>query len=169
MGIYFRPGITRHPEGVGLGYARFHWGIWIEPKGSRGKGTIYQVFYEPSYSNIACSGGWGFYKEIFEDKTIGLNMMGRIMVGKIPSDVTKEQVAALLSGIPLPKMDTEPIENCVSWTKDALAELQRRGWADQFDIESFMDHALERATSWLEAGLFPRTNVKENYTQRKFP
>lgn len=96
-------------------------------------------------------------------------MMGRIMVGKIPNDVTKEQVTAVLLGIPLPRTDTEPVENCVSWTKEALAELQQKGWADQFDIQSFMHHALERAMSWLEAGYFPRANIKENYTQRKFP
>jgi hypothetical protein len=91
VSLYFRPGVTRHPDGAELGYARFHWGIWVEPKGSQGIGIIYQVFYEPPYSNVAGSGGWKFYKENFENKRADINIMGRIMVEKIPNDVKRNR------------------------------------------------------------------------------
>ncbi|GAW22120.1 hypothetical protein ANO14919_116550 [Xylariales sp. No.14919] len=96
-------------------------------------------------------------------------MLGRIMVGKIPNDVRPDHVNAVLSSIPLPRIDVKPAENCVSWTVAALQELRGRGWVDSFDLQSFMNYASDRASYWCRDNYYLGKNLKENYTGRKFP
>ena len=83
----------------------------------------------------------------------------------MPKDVTEEQMATVLKEIPLPNAKAEPAENWVSWVTNALAEFQKRGWAEAFEIPEFLDHGAERARQWWIHD-FPYSVAKENYTQR---
>jgi len=172
VAAYFRQGITQDPQSVQLGTARFHWAIWIEPKGSMGPGACYQVYSEDTYRNVPGSGGWNYNYRPTADYTRSGSMIGRLMIGKLPPGVTCDDVDAVLSRLPLPRENVHPIENCVTWTMAAIEQLQARGWADMFDIRTFMDWALRTVTEWYRSkggrgwiGVF----LKTNFTNRKFP
>lgn len=169
MALYSRGGVTSATQSHELHYARFHWAIWTEPKGSTGMGSCYQVLKGDSFVNVPGSGGWRFDYSRTANYTRSNAMLGRIMVGKIPSNVSPDHVSAIVSRIPLPRDNVAPVENCVSWTMAALQELQRHSWVDDFNVQGFMDHALDRASCWYRDNYNLRRNVKENYTERKFP
>ena len=50
-----------------------------------------------------------------------------------------------LNSIPVPVKGAEPEQNCVSWTRSAIRELQEKGLAEQFEVDKFMDDALRYA------------------------
>lgn len=163
VGLYFRQGITANPLSTSLNHARFHWAIRVEPKGSNGRGTCYEVKEEDVYVNVLGSGGWRYYRTEAEGDPM---LMGRIMVGKLPRGVGAADVDGMLKEVPLPREGAEPLENCVSWTERALGALRGRGWVEEFDIGGFMEHARERVTLWFESGVYPEKMSIDNYTQR---
>jgi hypothetical protein len=120
------------------------------------------------YANMPGSGGWRYDYRPKADYKKSTALIGRIMVGKLPNTTTPDQLSQILSRMPLPRRDVEPIENCVSWTRAALEELQKVGAAEPFNIAEFMDHAMGRASAWHDAGLYPGKQIMENYTERKF-
>ncbi|KAK2863694.1 hypothetical protein FQN49_004090 [Arthroderma sp. PD_2] len=75
-------------------------------------------------------------------------MLGRMMIGKLPQGTTPQDVNNLLKDVALPRVNTTPIDNCVSWVKAAIQELQKKQWAEDFDIDKFMDHTLNEADKW---------------------
>lgn len=165
IGLYFRQGITSREESVQMGYARFHWGLWVEEKGAPGPGTCYEAVEEDVYANIPGSGGWKFKCRDADHRRSNM-LMGLIMIGKLPSGVGPQDVKALLSQIPLPKPEAVPIENCISWTEAAIVALQGRGWVEDATLRKLMDHAHDRATHWVRSGVYPGEQVRENYTSR---
>ncbi|KAI0515180.1 hypothetical protein F5B22DRAFT_656366 [Xylaria bambusicola] len=171
VALYSRQGITSHEQSHELGYARFHWAIWTEPKGSTGDGSCYQVIKADTYVNIPDSGGWRYNYIKAANCPRSRSMLGRIMVGKIPNGIDQDAVDDVLSKVPVPRDNTDPAENCVSWTLAALKELVQHGWVDDyFDLEHFMDWALERATEWCSIERRPDgQKEKLNYTRRPFP
>ncbi|KAI1750365.1 hypothetical protein F4782DRAFT_532474 [Xylaria castorea] len=171
VAAYFREGITSSEGSYELlQHARFHWAIWIEPKGSTGIGACYQAMKYDEFVNIPDSGRWQYEYINTADYTRSASMLGRIMVGKLPKDVSPELVADILfGGVPLPAENNDAVENCVNWTMAALRELQLRGCVDNFDIQDFMDHALQRANSWYSNSSWRERNLKETYVQRRFP
>ncbi|KAI0444041.1 hypothetical protein F4803DRAFT_549617 [Xylaria telfairii] len=170
VAAYFREGITSSQWSEELlHHARFHWAIWTEPKGSTGTGSCYQAMKYDEFINVPDWGGWQYEYIINADYTRSGSMLGRIMVGKLPNDVSPYLMADTLSSIPLPTENNHHVENCVNWTVAALQELQRRGWVDNFDTHRFMDHALRRANSWYSNSCWRERNLKETYVLRRFP
>lgn len=168
---YFRQGITRNPESKQLGHARFHWAVWVVPKGSTGRGASYQVRYEDAYTNVPGSGGWKCLYDADDDYVGDPTVIGRLMIGKLPPGVSHEDVRAVLEKVALPREDAEPLENCVSWTREAVRELQQWGWAEKFEVEEFIGCALGNFTQWFDSGEeWSGLGFKENYVRnRKFP
>ncbi|KAH8158177.1 hypothetical protein CIB48_g10067 [Xylaria polymorpha] len=170
VAAYFREGITSSQGSEELlHHARFHWAIWTEPKGSTGTGTCYQTIKYDRFINNPDWCGWQYECISNADYTRSGSMLGRIMVGKLPNDVTLSLMADTLSTIPLPTENNHPPENCVNWIVATLQELQRRGWVDNFDIQRFMDYALRRANSWYRNSSWRERNMKVTYVQRRFP
>lgn len=163
VGLYFRQCITANPDSTSLNHARFHWAIRVEPKGSDGRGACYEVKEEDVYVNVPGSGGWRYHCTADESEPM---LIGRIMVGKLPPGIDAASVDGLLREVPLPREGAEPLENCVSWTEEALGVLRGRGWVEEFDVKEFMEHARDRATVWFEGGVYPGKVSTENYTQR---
>ncbi|EXJ91608.1 hypothetical protein A1O3_00156 [Capronia epimyces CBS 606.96] len=106
---------------------------------------------------------WVFRTKVQVDDLHSGNQIGRIMIGKVPSDVTDSEIEAILNEVPLPIKDATPKQNCVTWTVAAIQALQKRGMAEAFDVNKFMDDALELADQWLEN---PGPNKFHNYTNR---
>ena len=61
IAAYFRQAITSNPASrEELKHAAYHWAIWVEPKGSRGEGSSYDVKHHPSYPTVDDPGGWRY-------------------------------------------------------------------------------------------------------------
>lgn len=100
------------------------------------------------------------------------------MVGKLSPGTDGADLDRVLQSIPLPETSTirltppldgqlddvdrsnpelggKQSQNSVTWIRLALAALRQRGWADDFEIQAFMDFALDlgdggrTGTRWL--------------------
>ncbi|KAI0394665.1 hypothetical protein F5Y17DRAFT_475471 [Xylariaceae sp. FL0594] len=118
VAVYYRDSISGRSDSQSLGYAKFHWAIWVEPKGGDGSGTCYHVSDQDTYVNVPGSGGWQFEARK-ADFYKSRNYVARFRVG-------------------------EAAQNCISWTMAALKELQAIGVVDKLDITKFMDFALKK-------------------------
>lgn len=143
VAVYFRQAITSDEKTRNeLQHAAYHWAIWVEPKDSSGEGSSYDVKQHPAYANIGDPGGWRYNYREAADFGRSQCMLGRIMIGKLPKGVTIKDLHDALQKLPLPRENTDPAENCVTWTKGAIGELQQRNWVEQFNLDRFMDDAL---------------------------
>ncbi|KAH7309021.1 hypothetical protein B0I35DRAFT_491017 [Stachybotrys elegans] len=169
VALYYSQGLASNPRANARDHTRFHWAIWVEPRGSKGEGACYQVLYPDRYLNGSHSGEWLFNYQANADYTRSHTMLGRIMVGKLPPRISLDDVRMILTRLPLPVRDS-PIDTCDSWAFRALEELQKYGCVDDFDVPGFMDHAHAKASEWCRLGGYPAVNKKENYRpDRKFP
>ena len=95
-------------------------------------------------------------------------MLCKIMIGKLPSNINAQDVGNMLNtnNIPLPLYDTNPLQNCVSWVKQAIAMLQRNRCAENFNIDQFANYAVQQAAQSYAAN--PRLDAvtTSNYSNR---
>lgn len=168
VAVYFRQGITSDSKSRdALTHAAYHWAIWVEPKGSRGEGSSFDVKQHPPYTNIGDPGGWRYTYKDTADWRRSQSMLGRIMIGKLPKNTSKQDLNAILEKLQLPQEDAAPVQNCVSWTKDAIEHLQKRQLVEQFDVDQFMDHALSLGDDWYQTSRDLKAGPKKvNYTNR---
>lgn len=148
---FVRDGISNNPSlETTYGHAMYHWGIWVEPKGSEGPGRLYDVEeHQPMNSAEGpIPGGW---KSGLRDSNFNTNyrLIGRIMIGKLPAGKGYHEIEALLNQVPVPVNGTQ--EDCIVWTKNVIRSLQGRDsttpWAEKFNVDDFMDHAYSRIKS----------------------
>lgn len=152
------------------GYAMYHWGIWVEPKNGRGVGRRYDVEEHPPMNSAAgpIPGGWKFgLRE--ENSRRSIRLIGRIMVGKLPAGKGYNDIEALLGQIPLPVDGSS--ENCITWAMNVVHLLQGQEltpWAEEFNVDEFMDYAYSRIKGWYQEGEWRHANHKESYVKRRF-
>lgn len=147
--------------------AKYHWGIWVEPKGSEGEGTSFDI-ETPTSTNFTGASLFGLRLQTEDHKTTPPNMLGRLMIGKLPEGSTAKEIGPVLSEIPLPGDPGSPIQDNVSWIKAAIMELQEASCAERFFVEQFIKDAVSRAKKW-ESNR-SKGPGKVNYTRsRTFP
>ncbi|KAJ5550595.1 hypothetical protein N7535_001462 [Penicillium sp. DV-2018c] len=152
-----------------LGHAAYHWGILIAPK--RSKGPDCYAFDATdgiildSGRDLNPEGNWHFREKANHNPEKDGHFLGRVMIGKVPNEVTYAEIHGLLAAIPLPQKGALPEQNCVTWTRAAICELQRKGLVEQFDLDRFMDESLAFADRRLKDT--DSTPVSMNYTSRR--
>lgn len=145
----------------------FHWGLWLEPKGSQGHGTSFDLEDALAYTNVSNPFGWRLH--IDEHKTFPPNMLGRIMIGKMVLGSSDADVAQILTQVQLPNEPGSRVADSVEWIKRVIAELQELGCAEVFGIDVFIDKALSHAVTW-SSKKQKEEPEKINYTwSRTFP
>ncbi|OOG00696.1 hypothetical protein ASPCADRAFT_125706 [Aspergillus carbonarius ITEM 5010] len=134
-----------------LGYAAYHWGIIAPPKESTGRDCyLFDVFdghmIDPA-TNIDRNPSlvWKRRSRSNINPNLSGSLVAQIMIGKVPNDVTFQQMDASLNTLPVPRKGILPEENCVTWIRLAIGKLQEEGWAEQFDIDRFLDFSLAYA------------------------
>jgi hypothetical protein len=146
---------------------KYHWGIWIEPKGSEGEGTSFEIEDATTYSSRTSP--FGMRLLIEDHKTTPPSMLGRLMIGKMPEGSTGKDIGPILSEIPLPGDPGSPIPDGVAWIKAAILELQEANCAERFFVDQFVKDAVSRAKRW-ETNRAKGAAKKVNYTRsRTFP
>ncbi|ERF73302.1 hypothetical protein EPUS_03135 [Endocarpon pusillum Z07020] len=171
VALYFRQGISNEPAlRQEYQHAAYHWAILVMPKSSEGEGSTYDVKYQDAYSNLPGSGGWGYFYRGEADMRQSRAILGQVMIGKLPKNIGSGDVDQMLRRIPIPQDNTDPVQNCVSWLVHAIQELQQHECAEQFDVNQFMNDALQLGDRKVSQDPLLRSQpFKENYTSRKFP
>ncbi|KAG6040779.1 hypothetical protein E4U41_007048 [Claviceps citrina] len=76
------------------------------------------------------------------DPMLSNKLLGSIVVGEMPEDISFEELKAFFHQVPPPVKNTHPQQSCVTWALDAIRSMQKQGWAWEFDVEQFKDTAL---------------------------
>lgn len=102
-------------------------------------------------------------------------LLGRVMVGKVADDgADSSTIQAQLEAVPLPVNSSNnsnemmgpeqrPVQNCVSWVKEAVRKLQGVGFVEEFEVDGMMDAALRFADECMKK---PDSRAVMNYTRR---
>jgi hypothetical protein len=84
-------------------------------------------------------------------------------IGKLPKNVTNAPVEALLERTTLPLSDQTPERSCVTWTRDAIVDLQRAGFVDgSLSVEAVMAVAMQKADAVMRDKRPPK-NLKDRF------
>lgn len=170
--IHHRGQLSLGDNRARLGNSAYHWGILIQPKKpklGRDSSAAYDVSdaakpdpatrrdLNPNYD-------WHVRaKRDANNPFVSGNLLGRVMIGKVPNHITDADIEDLLGKIPLPVKNTE--QNCVTWTLAAIQALQKERLAEDFDVNQFMIKALELADEWLRD---PNPDHVYNYIDRVY-
>lgn len=169
VSIHYRGALSLGENRQRLGYAAYHWGILILPKVYEERDCYSfdvsdaarpdpetRIDYNPNHD-------WIFRS----NPTVSGNLLGLIMIGKLPNETDISEIRTLLKSIPLPQKNTTPEQNCVTWAISAIQALQGNGFSEQFDINKFMESGIEFADATLaDKSGTPATIAKRNYTTR---
>ncbi|OBT73508.1 hypothetical protein VF21_07235 [Pseudogymnoascus sp. 05NY08] len=169
VSIHYRGALSLGESRQQLGYAAYHWGILISPK----------VHKEPDCYTFDVSDAarpdpetrvdinpnheWIFRS----NPAVSGSLLGLIMIGKVPNGVEISEIRTRLQSIPVPQKNAMPEENCVTWAMAAIRILQENGFAEQFEINKFMDAGIKFADATLADKSGTATVAKMNYTTRK--
>ncbi|KAF4453158.1 serine threonine kinase [Fusarium albosuccineum] len=151
-----------------FGYEAYHWGIMIVSEASQGQdccsfdATDASEIDPVTFRMTNPTMDWWF--RVKEDVDIGLceKLIGRVVIGQVPDEVSSAEVRGLFARIPLPEKNTNPQQSCVSWTVDAIRALQSQGWAQSFRVDEFKDWALSYADERMKGSDSSEPSVK-NY------
>ena len=135
------------------GWATYHWAILVRPKVVRreSKCTSYDVtdaavMTEDGTGYRPADGTWRFRSRVPVYPLTSSSFLVAIDIGKLPKNVTNVQVRAVLERTTVPRSGQDPEQNCVSWTRDAILDLQRVGFADgALSVEDIMTVGMQRA------------------------
>jgi hypothetical protein len=167
--IHHRNTLSLGPNRERLGYAAYHWGILIAPKGSTGPDChAFDVTDGADPDPQARvdrnpDRNWFFRRKHVNWKS-SAHLLGKAMIGKVPNSIKLPEIEERLHSVPLPQKDVIPEQNCVTWIISAIQQLQITELAEQFDTDEFMAHALEFADQRLKRP--DATNDTINYTSR---
>jgi hypothetical protein len=140
--------------------ATYHWAILIRPKDIRnvGKCASYDVsdaavVHESGKNYLPADGAWRFRSKVPVNPLNTGHFLVAIDVSKLPKNVTNTQIKALLERTTLPRSGQQPEQNCVSWTRDAILDLQRAGFVDgALGVEDIMTVGMQKADLVLKDG-----------------
>lgn len=142
-----------------LGHDAYHWEITVAPKDHSGNDCyVYGVTNGPLRKGkvhiIDGNRGrsWRFREEHVNPDASSL-LVGMVMIGKVPSQVTRDDIMKNLGPPTIQVPDKRFGENCTTWIKEAIMKLQEGGLAEQFDIQLFMDDALAFADHYTKHDL----------------
>jgi hypothetical protein len=131
-------------------YEAYHWGIIILPEQPDHDGPVCQTFEATDAAEIDPvtfrlnnpAMVWWFRHRDAVDIETSPQILGCIIVGRVPEAVTDNELRDVFERITLPAKNTEPQQSCVTWAVDAIRDLQARCWIDDFELGQFKDWAL---------------------------
>jgi hypothetical protein len=159
IALYEREGLSVGECRRRLGHAAYHWEIIVAPKEHSGSDCYtYGVTNRPIQEGKVhttegiCGRLWRFREEQVNPDASRL-LVGMIMIGKIPSQVTREDIKNTVGPPAIRLPDKQLHENCATWIKEAIERFQEAGLSDEFDVQRFMDDALAFADHYTKHDL----------------
>ncbi|KAG5929129.1 hypothetical protein E4U42_007033 [Claviceps africana] len=167
VALYHRDHISLPPKSRCYGYEAFHWGLLITPSEAQAQPreeTSQAEKWQPSGEKNCLavdatdaseidpitfrmknpSMDWWMHHKVVDPETSS-KMIGRIVVGEIPPEVSNDDLMTIFHRVPLPVKNTHPQQSCVTWAISAVRYMQNLGWARKFDLDQFKDAALAYA------------------------
>ncbi|KAF1821259.1 uncharacterized protein K489DRAFT_270406 [Dissoconium aciculare CBS 342.82] len=128
-----------------LGEAIYHWAILIRPKDiSHLKESIVVdatdgVRQDPvTDKDLNPTHEWFFRVREGFDPLATANFLGAVNIGTLPRAPSIARIREMLEGLPLPRKDRRPFENCVSWAKQAIVMMQMAELVDSRPVDEIM-------------------------------
>jgi uncharacterized protein DUF6914 len=164
ISMYFRDEFS-----IGQYRNSYHWGILIRPKYPSGHDThAFDItngvrLDGKTMTDLNPNRDWYFRLNEHVNPANNTHILGGIMVGKVPHEVTISQIEDILRPVPLPVKGAVPQETCATWVKAAIRALQEAELVEKFDVDGFMAHAQDFANKRMAKGGPPEYI---NYTAR---
>ncbi|KAJ4308457.1 hypothetical protein N0V84_012092 [Fusarium piperis] len=151
LALHHRDNFSRGRSRKMFGYEAYHWGIIIMPEDSHGRDC--SAFDATDASEIDPvtfrlenpTMDWWFRVKENVDPALSTKLIGRIVIGQIPDEVSSAELRGFFEKIELPIKNRDPQQSCVTWALNAVQALQRQGWAWDFELDQFKDAALSYA------------------------
>ncbi|KAI9162892.1 hypothetical protein HJFPF1_04487 [Paramyrothecium foliicola] len=70
---------------------------------------------------------WWFRAKGNGDPALSAKLIGRIVLGQMPDSMSVAQLHDFFEKVPLPVMNTDPQQSCVTWNANAISALQSQG------------------------------------------
>lgn len=148
--------------------AIYHWAILVRPKVIRLESQC--ATYDATDAVVMAADGtgyhpadgtWRFRSRVPMYPLQSSDFLVGIDIGKLPKNVTSAQIRAVLERTPLPRSGQSPEQNCVSWTREAVVDLQRAGFVDAaLSVEALMTVAMQKADGVMRDGCDPGKNAE---------
>lgn len=109
-----------------LGLSAYHWGILIQPKNPKGSdSTAYDISDaarpDPiTRQDLNPNRDWHFRPKPGVNPVLSGRLLGKVMIGKVPNNLTDAGIEAILKEVPLPAKNAKPVQNCVTWILTAV-------------------------------------------------
>jgi hypothetical protein len=137
-----------------LQYSAFHWAIIVRSKRHRFGGKRISSAFDATDAITTDSNRtmqqssepeWQFRAREDFDADGDPRLLIMALIGKLPQQLSHEQLKELLKTIPLTIDGSEPKQNCVTWATLAVQKLQTDGLCEQFDIGDTINSIVEFA------------------------
>jgi hypothetical protein len=146
--------------------ATYHWAILVHSKALRPESecatydvTDAVVMAADGTGYRPADGTWRFRSRVPMCTLQASDFLVGVDVGKLPKKVTSAQVRAVLERTTLPRSGQEPEQNCVSWTREAVVDLQGAGFVDgALGVEALVAVAMQKADGVMRDGCDPGKN-----------
>ncbi|OAA80009.1 Protein kinase-like domain protein [Akanthomyces lecanii RCEF 1005] len=152
LALYHRDKLSHGNSRRFLGVKAYHWGILVTPASQRGSDShafaasdasdIDPVTFrldDPNMDWFLDAKGLAESKGLIDPARSG-KLIGRLVVGEVPDDVTPQALHDFFATVPLPVKNTDPQQSCVTWAvaadkEDALAYADDRNSQDPTEPE----------------------------------
>jgi hypothetical protein len=151
-----------------FGHEAFHWAVMITPEVSNGQDC--QCFDATDSSEVDAntfrmnnpSMDWWFRAQPSVNPVLSpAKLLGRLVIGRVPEDVSDAELQDLFRSVPLPVKNTHPQQSSVTWAVDAIRMLQSKGWVSRsFSIDRLKDAALSYADDRVTGASATQPEVK---------
>ena len=151
--LYRRDPISSDPRTRRLyKHEAYHWGILII------QGDVYDEYEATDRNNIDPvtfrqenpAQKWFLHTGQSVDPSRNGQLLGRIIIGSIPSNKSKDDVKTLLDKVPLPIRNQAPQQSCVTWVANAIRTFHEAQFVPEFDVGEFLDWGLSYADKRLK-------------------
>ncbi|CAJ0538851.1 Ff.00g067590.m01.CDS01 [Fusarium sp. VM40] len=150
VALYHRNHFSLGNARQAFGYEAYHWSIMVMPDVAQGDDEVCHLFDATDTSAINPHTfrmnnpkmEWWYRSQIDINPRMNMKLLGRVVFGQIPDDISSAELDEFFHSIPLPVKNTYPQQSSVSWAIDAICAIQKQGWAPAFDLRKFKDFAL---------------------------
>jgi len=148
VALYRRDPISTDPRKRQIyKHESYHWGILI------GEGAVFDAYDATDRNDIDPvtfrqrnpTNEWFFNASPGVKPAKSGRFLGHVIIGAVPSSMSRDDVKALLESIPLPKRNQNPQESCVTWVANAIRAFHQAQCVADFNVEKFLDWALSFA------------------------
>ena len=154
VGLYHRDQYSLPEKRHIYGYEAYHWSILITPPISQGQDCQeYDATDSSEVDPITLrlnnpTMDWWFRAKPDVDPQSNIKMLGRVVIGQAPAEVSRSDLGDLFQQVPLPIKNQDPQQSCVTWVTNAIISLQEKKWVqtrEAIDVEEFKRWALAYA------------------------